>query len=244
LRRIRLWALESDYDRDAVGVLAKKLADFYNVDDILIQTSGKTAYNAAVKRNRDNGLKIAVDSYIKNMEDKIVFIVDADSEASLSEKRSQRHSMVNQIQKVVTSPKYYETVALVFAVQELEAWLLVDCIGICRYYLRSRCSSTEELNRFVSNPRLKNLIHKYQKGDTQLIVEPERGGKGAKEFLIKFSETILKIINPARAYRNIEVDRYRESLACEISACIDIRAETLNRNESLRKLGSMLKSSP
>jgi hypothetical protein len=84
------------------------------------------------------------------------------------------------------------------------------------------------------------LIRKYQRGDTQLIVEPERGGKGPKEHLRRFSREILLKLNPQMPRKNIKPNEYKENLSPDIARYIEINAETLQRNDSLQRLGELV----
>ena len=135
---IRIWALESDYDRDAVGKLAQKLVNWMQLDGVIIKTAGKTTYNSVVKRKKPNALQIAVESYFQNNEDKLIFVIDSDSEAALAEKRKEPYSYISQIERIVKSDRFLNKVFLAMAVQELEAWFLTDCVGICCYFVKTR----------------------------------------------------------------------------------------------------------
>ena len=84
------------------------------------------------------------------------------------------------------------------------------------------------------------MIRNKQKGDTEKIVEPESGGKGAKEYLKFFSEEILLKLNPEMPQRNVKNERYREAMSPEVAEHVVIDGETLKRNNSLRKLGDVL----
>ena len=79
-----------------------------------------------------------------------------------------------------------------------------------------------------------------QKGNTENIVETEQGGRGAKEYLIEFSEKILSKLNPNIRARNIHREKYREALSPEVAEHIIINRETLQRNNSLKKLGDVI----
>lgn len=239
---IRIWALESDYDRDTVGKLARKLVDWSNGEDVTILTAGKTTYNSVAKRKKTNGLQIAVESYLQNNEDKIIFVVDSDSEASLADRRGETYSLINQIERIIKSEKFFDRVFLAMAVQELEAWLLTDCLGIYCYFAKRRYSANDCRQRVVNNQHLQSIIKKYQKGNTELIVEPVRGGKGAKEYMVRFSEEILKLLNPKMKPRNIKAQRYREALSPEIASYVEISEVALKRNNSLRYLLELISS--
>lgn len=237
---LRIWAPESDYDRDAVGKLAKKLVNWKKLDGVIIKTAGKTTYNDVAKRNKPNALQIAIESYLQNNEDKVIFVIDSDSEAALAERRKEPNSYISQIERIMQSNKFFNKVFLAIAVQELEAWLLTDCIGICCFLAKTRYPKEKCREKIVTIENFQTLISKYQKGNTELIVEPVRGGRGAKEHLIKFSEDVLKTLNPKMKHRNIDANKYREALSPEISDYIEISNDSLQRNKSLLRFGELL----
>lgn len=103
---IRIWAVESDYDRDAAGKLAKKLINWLKLDGVTIKTAGKTTYNSVVGRRKPNALQIAVESYLQNNEDKVIFVIDSDSEAALAKKRQESNSYLSQIERIVKSESF------------------------------------------------------------------------------------------------------------------------------------------
>ena len=74
------------------------------------------------------------------------------------------------------------------------------------------------------------MIDNKQKGDTEKIVEPESGGKGAKEYLEEFSEQILLKLNPNMRRKNVENERYREAMSPKVAEHVVIDRETLKRN--------------
>ena len=84
------------------------------------------------------------------------------------------------------------------------------------------------------------LVSGYQRGDTEKIVEAETGGRGAKEYLIEFSEKILLALNPNLPHRNIRRQQYRENLSPEVAEHVLVDQQTLSRNKSLRELGTVL----
>lgn len=193
MRSIRIWAVESEHDKDVAEILAKKIVRHYQCENINIKTAGKNAYNSVAKRlrNKPDALKKAVEIYLMQ-DDRVIFVLDSDSDASLTKRRSEAFSMVNQIERVVESAGFSGRVCKSFAVQELEA-------------------------------------------DTEKIVEPISGGKGAKEYLVDFSRQILKKLNPNLKKADIRKNEYTESLASDVSEYIEINEETLRRNSSLRK---------
>ena len=92
----------------------------------------------------------------------------------------------------------------------------------------------------MSAPLFSRLVRKHQRGDTEKIVEAVAGGRGAKEYLIDFSEQILLGLNPNMPQKNIKRERYREAMAPEIAEHLVINQQTLERNASLRRLGNYL----
>ena len=140
-----------------------------------------------------------------------------------------------------TTVSFAGKVFLAQAVQELEAWLLIDCLGIFCYFASKRSQYKENCRDKVStNQSFKRLVEHYQRGNTENIVEAEIGGSGAKEYLREFSEKILLALNPNMPPRNVNRQRYREAMSPEVAKHVDINQETLRHNNSLRKLGSVL----
>jgi len=240
LSTVRIWAVESDYDRDAAGKLAKKLVNWLKLDSVIIKTAGKTTYNSVVSRKKPNALQIAVESYLQNNEDKVIFVIDSDSEVALTQKRKEPYSYISQIERIAKSDKFRNKVFLAMAVQELEAWFLTDCVGICCYFFKTRYSKEKCRESVTTNESFQAIIAKHQKGNTELIVEPLKGGRGAKEYLIKFSEELLKTLNPKMKHRNIDAYKYREALAPEIADYIEVGKDSLLRNKSLQKFSELL----
>ena len=94
---------------------------------------------------------------------------------------------LNQIKRIVSDHRFAGKVFLIEAVRELEAWLLIDCIGIFCYFATKRAQFRDDCRSKVStDPSLKRLVDRYQEGNTENIVEPVSGGKGAKEHLLSF----------------------------------------------------------
>ena len=144
---------------------------------------------------------------------------------------------------IVKDRRFTGKVFLAPAVQELEAWLLTDCLGIFCYFASKVAQYKENCRRNHVSEKL--IFHttgqiSYQKGDTEKIVEAEIGGKGAKEYLIELSEKILLALNPNLPHRNIRRQQYRENLSPEVAEHVLIDRHTLRRNNSLRELGTVL----
>ena len=160
---------------------------------------------------------------------------------SLHQRRQEPNSLINQIEAVINEQSLSGKVFLVHAVQELEAWLLIDCLGIFCHFASQRAQYKENCRgRVTANKTFSRLIGNKQKGDTEKIVEPEIGGKGAKEYLGHFSEEILLKLNPRKPQRNVENERYREAMSPKVAEHVVIDGETLKRNNSFRKLGDVL----
>ena len=230
---IRIWALESDYDARAIKCLATKLAKHLQLGNLSVQVSGK---QALTHRKLDKATRI----YLKEAAC-VIFVIDQDSPRSLHQRRQQPNSLINQIEAVINEQSLSGKVFLVQTVQELEAWLLIDCLGIFCYFASQRAQYSEDCRHYVSaNKTFARLIRNKQKGDTEKIVEPESGGKGAKEYLKIFSEDILLKLNPEMPQRNVKNERYREAMSPKVAEHVVIDGETLKRNNSLRKLGDVL----
>ena len=185
-------------------------------------------------------LRKAIQNYLKD-EDCVILVIDRDGPMTHHERLQQPNSLINQIKRIVSDRRFADKVFLVEAIQELEAWLLIDCIGIFCYFATKRTQFRDDCRSKVStDPSLKRLVNRYQKGDTETIVEPVSGGKGAKEHLIEFSEKVLGKLNPNLTSRNIDREKYRETRSPEVAEHIVIDKETLQRNNSLKKLGDVI----
>ena len=240
--RVRIWALESDHDAEAVKCLAYKLATYLNLNNLSIQSSGRSAIPKPRSSDRSSSdrLKKAVQNYLK--EDAcVIFIIDSDSPVSRHQRRLQSNSLFNQIQRVLGDRSLKDRVFLSSAVQELESWLLVDCLGIfCCFASKRQRYSNECREKVAQNNSLMQIVRKNQKGDTQLVVEAEIGGRGAKEYLVEFSEHILLGLNPNMPRKNVRADRYKEKMSPAIAKHVVINRQTLSRNNSLQNLGNLL----
>ena len=57
---------------------------------------------------------------------------------------------------------------------------------------------------------------------------------------IEFSEKILLALNPNMPLKNVDREKYRETRSSEVAEHIVIDKETLQRNNSLKKLGDVI----
>ncbi|MYD62274.1 MAG: hypothetical protein F4W91_14650 [Gemmatimonadetes bacterium] len=239
---IRIWTLESDIDAKAVECLANKLVRHLELENLSIQTVGP---QAVPKRNQRGAspsdiLGMAVQNYLKQ-DDCVIFVIDSDGPMSAHQRRQESNSLINQITRVVENSRFNGKVFLVQAVQELEAWLLIDCLGIFCYFASKVAQYRENCrDRVSANQSFRRLVGSYQKGNTEKIVEAVTGGRGAKEYLIEFSKKILPALNPNKTLRNITREQYRENMSPEIAEYVLIDQQTLKCNNSLRKLGTVL----
>ena len=229
---IRIWTVESDNDAKAVKCLAQKLSEYMKLGPISIYITGKL--------KPPTQLGAAIQNFLKD-EDCVILVVDRDGPMTHHERLQQPNSLINQIKQIVNDNRFTGKVFLVEAVRELEAWLLIDCIGIFCYYATKRTQYREDCRNKVSNDTsLNQWVNRYQRGDTETIVEPVSGGKGAKEHLTEFSELVLKKLNPKLTPRNIDREKYHETRSPEVAEHIVIDKETLQRNNSLKKLGDVI----
>ena len=232
---VGIWTIESDNDKEVVGHLALKLAAYLGLE-IEIRTLGKKTFSDVAKRvNKDpDALTKAVRNYlIEN--NCIIFVLDTDSPIRLAHKRQDPHSAISQIERV--TDKFGTRVYVALAVQEVEAWLLVDCVGICCYFAGVENSSK---SRARQEKKFQSLLKKYARGNTELIVEAEAGGKGPKEYLIELSERIIRTLQPQIGLRVLNQKKYRESLSPALAKYIEIGDEALKRNASLQRFGEYL----
>lgn len=226
---IRIWTPESDYDREAICCIAQKILEYYDYD-LKIEYATKQAYNDAAKK--PDGLKKAVDIYLKR-NDLVMFLIDADSAKSQAKRRGEKNSQLNRIEAVVNASN--GKVKLILMLQELEAWLLVDVLGICCYFTKNAESRNNQ--DWIKFARRKQL------GKTNFIEEAEIGGKNAKEYLVELSREILVRINPnlRNKPQNLKERQYSEEQSPKIAKYIEINRETINRNESLAEFAQCLK---
>ncbi|BAZ01163.1 hypothetical protein NIES37_51620 [Tolypothrix tenuis PCC 7101] len=226
---VRIWTPESDYDRDAVCCIAKKIVEYYECD-VKVEYATKQAYNDAARQ--PNGLKKAVDIYLKK-DDLIIFLLDADGIQSQAQRRKESNSLFNRIQEVVNSSG--GKVKLILILQEVEAWLLVDCLGICCYFTKN------PENR--SNRQWVDFANRKQMGKTNLIAEATPGGKNAKEYLEELSKEILIKKNPnlKDKPRNLKELQYNETQSPEIAKIIEVTNQTIKRNDSLAEFADCLR---
>lgn len=219
--KVRIWTPESDNDCKAVEIIANKIVQFKE-SNWTVSTSTKQAYITAVKKNE---LDKMVKNYLKK-DDLVLFLIDHDGIQSINERQQQNNSLLNQISNVVQSN---ENVKLIIIQQELESWLLVDCLGIICFFTKNEHDH--------QNDKWLKLAKKFQKGDTSVIIEAESGGNGAKEYLYSFSDEINKQINPnlKDKPKNLKEKRYDECQAPEVAKYLSIDEITIQRNPSLQE---------
>lgn len=243
MRQVRVWALESDLDAEVVNCLANKLVKYFSLDGISIQSAGKSAIASASSARASSGdsLRTAVQNFL--MEDAcVIFVIDSDGPMSRHQRSLEPNSLFNQIQRVLKDDRLRGRVFLSMAVQEIESWVLVDCLGIFCYFANDRKTyRTECRGKVAQNKPLMRIVRRNQKGDTENIVEAEIGGKGPKEYLEEYSKEILLGLNPSIPRKNVEEKKYKEKLLPGIAKFVVIDGQTLNRNRSLRKLGTLLR---
>jgi hypothetical protein len=234
LAKVTIWAIESDNDKDVIKELAGKLAAYLEIK-IEIRVVGKNAFNDVTKKvkREPTALERAVASYLVDS-NCVIFITDSDSNNRLQSRRKNQNSAISQIERVTN--KFAGKAHLALAVHELEAWLLIDCLGVCCYF-----AGVENSLKFRARQQVKfKSLLKNVPGNTELIVEAEAGGKGPKEYLINFSEKILKALDPKIKPRPLNQKKYRESLSAKLAEYIEINDETLKRNKSLQTFGRYL----
>ena len=231
---VRIWTVESDNDAKAVKCLANQLATHLQLGNLSIRVSGKKEL-----LERDP-LRKKVQNYLRE-EACVIFVIDSDGPMSIHQRRQEPNSLINQVTRIVNDRRFAGRVFLAQAVQELEAWLLIDCLGVfCYFSSKSPRHRRISRSRILANPSFARLVSRYQRGNTEHIVETESGGRGAKEYLVAFSEQILLILNPNMPQRNLKRQRYHEAMSPNIVEHVVINRETLRRNDSLSKLGDLL----
>ena len=120
--------------------------------------------------------------------------------------------------------------------------MLIDCLGILCSFASSETGALKENegDKTSTNPSFAQLADNFQEDNTEDIVEEEIGGSGPKKYLIKYSEAILRKLNPNLRQRDIFRQRYRPTMSPAMAYYVDINQHTLQRNNSLRKLGERL----
>ena len=242
MQTIRIWTPESDNDAKAVGCLANKLVAHLQLRNLSIRESGRQAVpkRSVSDASSNDKLRIAVQNYLRQ-EACVIFVIDSDGPMSSHKRLQEPNSLINQITRIVEDPRFTGKVFLAQAVQELEAWLLIDCLGIFCYFARKVSRYREIYRDTVSTKQdFTRLVGRYQKGNTETIVEVEMGGKGAKEYLIEFSEKILRTLNSRMPRRNVRNMRYSEIMSFAVAQHLLVDNQTLGRNNSLRKLCTLL----
>ena len=234
--------MESTNDAKVVGHLAGKLVTYLQLGNISIQTVGGTEslmYNKKGQSLSDR-LRQTIQQYLQK-DDYVIFIIDSDSPMSLYQCRQQQHSLINQIEQIVQDRNFTGKVFFAPAIQELEAWLLIDCLGVFCYFASRRAQYRNNCrDKVLANQSFVRFLRRYQRGNTEHIVETEVGGKGPKEYLEDFSEQILRALNPNIPQKNINRNRYHERVSPDLAKYIVIDRETLQRNNSLRELANIL----
>lgn len=232
MRNIRIWAPESDTDSKTILCIAEKILKYHKLKypewkEARVYQGSKQAYNTVAKK--PEGLKKAVETYLKT-DDLVIFLLDSDGVQSQAQRKNQANSLINKITEVVEQMN--GKAVLVYMCQELEAWLLVDTLGICSFYTKSSTTRTkEEWIKFAN---------KWQVGKTDLITESEVGGRNAKEYLVELSGKILKKANSKLKDKDIKNNRYNETLSDRVAECIEINQDTIQRNDSLDRFAKYL----
>ena len=240
--RIRIWALESTNDAKVVKHLTDKLGTYLRLRNLSIQTVGGTEslmYNEKGQSLSDR-LRRTIQQYLQK-DDYVIFVIDNDSPMSLHQRRREPNSLINQVQRIIQDRRFSDKVFFTPAIQELEAWLLIDCLGIFCYFASQRAQYRNNCrDKASTNQAVLQLLRRYQRGNTEQIVETEVGGDGPKEYLEEFSKQILRALNPNMPQKNVNREQYHERMAPDVAEHIVIDRETLRRNNSLRELGNVL----
>ncbi len=139
MKTVRIWTPESNTDSKFAKIIADKIIRFYQeedlkrevpkLDNVSVITLGKSSYNEVVRK--DDGLLKAVTSHLKQC-DFVIFLLDFDGIQSHAQRRNEPNSHINKIELVTN--RIPEKTKLLYMKQELEAWLLIDCLGICCYF--------------------------------------------------------------------------------------------------------------
>ena len=224
---------ESSNDHKTIECLSNKLAKFKQVKPVVIHQISKGSYF------RTNPNRVILD-WLKKV-DCIIFLTDRDGPMANLERQNSSKSLISRIKPIIDNNKVFH----VEIVHELEAWLLVDCLGIFCYYATTKNAKKYKNNcrhTVSTNRSLKNWVNNQQIGDTEKIVEAIKGSRNAKEYLREISEDILCKLNPNMRNRksNLKREKYSPSMSPKIAAFICINKETLGRNKSLGRFSEVI----
>jgi len=240
--RIRIWTLESTNDAKVVKHLVGKLVTYLRLGNLSIQTVGGMEPLMYNRRGQSLGDRIrqTTQQYLKK-DDYVIFVIDNDGPMAHHQRRQQQNSLINQIERIAQDSSFRNRVFFAPAIQELEAWLLIDCLGIFCYFASGRAQYRNNCrDKVIANQSFVRFLRRYQRGNTEHIVETQVGGKGPKEYLEDFSEQVLRALNPNIPQRNINRERYHERVSPDLAKYVVIDQETLRRNNSLHELGNIL----
>ncbi len=244
VKRVVIWTLESEYDKGVVEHLTRSMLSLtrqnLHIRPVHKVPSPRPKRGKGRKMMKKTTLEPAVRHYLKT-DDYVIFVIDTDGVIASHQRQQEPNSLINQVNRVLNNREFHGRVFLTEAVTEIESWLLVDCTGIFCYFAGQKPQTRGKTRReLLKNKAYHNLIRKYQTGNTEHLVEVEYGGKGAKEYLIKFSEDILQTISSGMSARNIKNERYKEKFSPDIASIMEISNETLRRNSSLKKFSDRL----
>ena len=226
---VLLWTVESDYDASAV----KNFTDSMIGDlapNLRITVQGKQAYQRVA--GHDMGLERAVINELRIF-NRVIFIYDRDSLTELQERKQQSRSFVSKIERLKENPEFSDRVFIHMAIEELEAWLLTDCLGIACYFLRGTYKK-DARKTITANRKLAKAVKKHQMANTELVHDP-------KEYLVSFSQDLLKIAKPDIQKRDLSTRQYSERQSPRVAEYLILSNEALQRNRSLQKLGDRLR---
>ena len=230
MMRIAIYT-ESPNDSKAVECLTGQLAKF--------NKHAPPRIHIIPKNSNLNQLKKTMRYYRKNF-DCVIFLIDRDGTMAKRERQKNPSLLMKNIKGEVDNKEVF----LVEVVQEIESWLLIDCLGIFCYYATTKYSKTYNenncRNKVLSNDSFKSFVGKSQVGDTEKIVEAVPGAHNAKEHLANFSEDILRKLNPNIPLKNVRREKYSPTISHKIAAFICINKETLGRNNSLKHFGEVI----
>ena len=217
---------ESSNDDKTIECLANKLAKFKQAKPVVIHQIPKGSY---FNKNPDK----VISAWLKEV-DCIIFLTDRDGPMANFERQKSSKSLISRIKPKIDDKRVFH----VEIVHEIEAWLLVDCLGIFCYYATTKNAKVYKnncRNTVSTNRPLKKWVDKKQKHDTEKIVEAIKGSRNAKEYLTEISKDILCKLNPNMRHRKSSLNRekYQPSMSPKIAGFICINEETLGRNKSL-----------
>ena len=128
---VRIWAVESDDNAEAVESLANSLVTNLKLDNLSVQTVGKKAFPMpnGSSESLKGELKKAIRYYLKR-DDCVIFFIDSQGSMTTQPRLQKAGVLIKEIKQIVADPCFAGKVFFAPGVQELEARLWRAHLGI------------------------------------------------------------------------------------------------------------------